>query len=86
MKHIEEPLIMSDDISPIKIINKKRMKKTSKYSKRKRSLIEIIKENNNFFITPTLRIYFDKSYYGGIDRLFIELSWFNWTFAIKLKN
>lgn len=82
----KEPLIMMDDVSPLEtIIKPKRMKKTSNYyKKKKRSLVQIITETNNFFITPTLRIYSDKSFFGGYDKLFLEFSWFNRTLAIRI--
>lgn len=62
------------------------MKKTSNYYKnRRKSTIKLFKESNNFFIIPTIRIYFDRAYGGGYDRVYLEFSWFNRTLAIKLK-
>ena len=62
------------------------MKKTSKsYKKKKKAIFTVMTENNNFFILPTARIYFDKSYYGGYDKLYLEFSWLTRTLAIKLK-
>lgn len=86
---IVEPLIMLDDVHPLATVvtNKKSMKKTSKYyKKRKRALIEVIRENNNFFILPAFRIWYDKDMFGGYDKLFFEISWFNRTVAVKLKR
>ncbi len=89
IKKIDDPLIMMDDTSPLRtlVINKRSMKKTSKYyKKRKRALIEVIRESNNFFILPTFRIWYDKDMFGGYDKLFFEVSWFNRTIALKLKR
>ena len=62
------------------------MKKTSNYyKKRKRAIFNILSESNNFFILPTMRIYFDRAYRGGYDKMYLEFSWFNRTLAIKLK-
>lgn len=83
----QDVMIMMDDVSPLDVLPKnKKMKKTSKYYKKKKtSIFQIISESNNFFILPTVRIYFDKYFSGGYDKLFLEFSWFNRTFAIKLK-
>ena len=83
------PLIMMDDVAPIDTVltNKKSMKKTSKYyKKRKRAFVEIINEYNNFFILPAFRIWYDKSFDGTYDKMFFEISWFNYTLAFKIKN
>jgi hypothetical protein len=62
------------------------MKKTSNYYKRRKSAIfRLLTESNNFFITPTIRVYFDRAYAGSYDRIYLELSWFNRTLAIKIK-
>ena len=61
------------------------MKKTTKYYKRKTAIVRLLTESNNFFIIPTIRIYFDRAYGGGYDRVYLEFSWFNRTLAIKLK-
>jgi hypothetical protein len=62
------------------------MKKTSNYYKRKKTAIfRLLTESNNFFITPTIRVYFDRAYAGCYDRIYLELSWFNRTLAIKIK-
>jgi hypothetical protein len=62
------------------------MKKTSSYyKKRKRAIFTILSEHNNFFIIPAIRLYFDKAYRGGYDKMYLEFSWFNRTLAIKLK-
>jgi len=63
------------------------MKNTSKYyKKKKKQMFSVLSENNNFFILPAIRIYYDKFYSGrGYDKLYLEFSWLNRTFAIKLK-
>jgi len=61
------------------------MKKTTKYYKRKTAIFRLLTESNNFFIIPTIRVYFDKAYSGCYDRIYLEFSWFNRTLAIKLK-
>ncbi len=84
-----EPLIMMDDVPPLQTVltNKKSMKKTSKYyKKRKRAFVEVINEYNNFFILPAVRLWFDKDFMGSYDKMFFEISWFNYTLAFKLKN
>lgn len=81
-----EALTIMDDVSPLDTLPKiKSMKKTSSYyKKKKKALVQIITETNNFFITPTLRIYSDKSFFGGYDKLYLEFSWFNRTLAIRI--
>lgn len=75
---------MLDDVSPISTQPKKgKMKKTSRYYKKKHARFQFFKENNNVFIIPTLRIYYDKFYNNKFDRLLLEVSWLNYTFAIK---
>jgi hypothetical protein len=62
------------------------MKKTSNYYKnRRKAVVRLFTESNNFFIIPTIRIYFDRAYGGCYDRVYLEFSWFNRTLAIKLK-
>lgn len=61
------------------------MKKTTNYYKKKTAIFRLLTESNNFFITPTIRVYFDKAYSGGYERMYLEFSWFNRTLAIKLK-
>ena len=68
------------------IMTKSKMKKTSGYYKKKKTaLVTVLTESNNFFILPTMRIFFDKAYSGRFDKLFLEFSWFNKTVAIRLK-
>jgi hypothetical protein len=86
---IVDPLIMMDDVHPLATVvtNKKSMKKTSKYyKKRKRAFVEVINEYNNFFILPAVRLWFDKDFNGAFDKMFFEISWFNYTLAFKLKS
>lgn len=88
-KKTVEPLLMMDDTSPLKtvITNKKNMKKTSKYyKKKKKAVIEIISEYNNFFMLPAFRIWYDKCFDGSYDKLFFEISLFNYTIAFKIKG
>lgn len=87
-KNNRDPLIMCDDVSPIEtVIKSKSMKKSSKYyKKKKRALIEVIHEYNNFFILPAVRLWFDRDFNGSVDKLFFELSWFNYTLAFKIKK
>ena len=62
------------------------MKKTSNYYKRRKTAIfKLLTESNNFFVIPAIRLYFDKAYRGGYDKIYLEFSWFNRTLAIKLK-
>ena len=62
------------------------MKKTSNYyKKRKTAIFRLLTESNNFFIIPAIRIYFDRAYRGGYDKMYLEFSWFNRTLAIKVK-
>lgn len=83
-----EALTMMDDVSPLEtIIKPKNMKKTTKYyKKKKRALVEVIKEYNNFFLLPALRLWMDKDFNGNYDKIFFEISWFNLTLAFKLKR
>jgi hypothetical protein len=80
----ERDIIMLDDVSPIltQPLKKKKMKRTSKYYKRKKDRFQFIKEYNNFFILPTIRIYYD-TYNDKFDKLLLEFSWFKLTFAIR---
>ena len=75
---------MLDDVPPIltQPLKKKKMKRTSKYYKRKKDRFQFIKEYNNFFILPTIRIYYD-TYNDKFDKLLLEFSWFKLTFAIR---
>lgn len=75
-------MIMAVVMIKMKII----MKKTSNYYKKRRSAIfRLLTESNNFFIIPAIRIYFDRAYKGGYDKIYLEISWFNRTLAIKIK-
>lgn len=87
-KKTKEPLIMMDDVSPLDtLVKTKRMKKSTKYyKKKKRSLVEVIKEYNNFFILPAVRLWFDRDFNGNVDKLFFEISLFNYTLAFKIKR
>jgi len=80
----ERDIIMLDDVSPIltQQLKKKKMKRTSKYYKRKKDRFQFIKEYNNFFILPTIRIYYD-TYNNKFDKFLLEFSWFKVTFAIR---
>lgn len=62
------------------------MKKTSNYYKRRKTAIfRLLTESNNFFIIPAIRIYFDRAYRGCYEKVYLEISWFNRTLAIKIK-
>jgi hypothetical protein len=63
------------------------MKNTSNYYKKKKvNIFSIITEYNDIYILPTIRIHHTKFFQGrGFDRLYLEFSWLNKTFAIKLK-
>lgn len=87
-KVVVPPVPLYDDVSPLEtMIKPKSMKKSSKYyKKKKRALVEVIKEYNNFFILPAVRLWFDRDFTGNLDKLFFEISWFNLTLAFKIKR
>lgn len=62
------------------------MKKTSNYYKKKKTnRVRLLTEGNNCFIIPAIRIYFDRAYRGGYDKIYLEFSWLFRTLAIKIK-
>jgi hypothetical protein len=49
--------------------------------------IYVSKEYNNFFVLPTLRVYWDRVYEGPLESVAIEFVWLRWSICIDvLKN
>lgn len=49
-------------------------------------MIEIVKEENVFHITPCARFFYDLEFDNQLSFFYLEFSWIKWTLSIKLKK
>lgn len=48
--------------------------------------IEICIEENNIYLLPTIKLFYEKNPYGKLDFMFIEFSFIKWTLGIRIKK
>lgn len=48
--------------------------------------IEICIEENNIYLLPTIKLFYEKSPYGKLDFMFLEFSFIKWSLGIRIKK
>jgi hypothetical protein len=49
-------------------------------------LVELCIEENNIYLLPTIKLFYEKSPYGKLDFMFLEFSFIKWTLGIRIKK
>jgi hypothetical protein len=49
-------------------------------------LIELCIEENNIYLLPTIKLFYEKSPYGKLNYLYLEFSFIKWTLGIRIKK
>ena len=48
--------------------------------------IEICIEENNIYLLPSIKLFYEKTPYGKLDFMFLEFSFIKWSFGIRIKK
>jgi hypothetical protein len=49
-------------------------------------LIELCIEENNIYLLPTIKLFYEKSPYGKLNYMYLEFSFIKWTLGIRIKK
>jgi hypothetical protein len=49
-------------------------------------LVELCIEENNIYLLPTIKLFYEKSPYGKLNYMFFEFSFIKWTLGIRIKK
>lgn len=49
-------------------------------------LLELCIEENNIYLLPTIKLFYEKSPYGKLDFMFLEFSFIKWSLGIRIKK
>ena len=49
-------------------------------------LVELCIEENNIYLLPTIKLFYEKSPYGKLDFMFLEFSFIKWSLGIRIKK
>jgi hypothetical protein len=49
-------------------------------------VIELCIEENNIYLLPTIKLFYEKSPYGKLNYLYLEFSFIKWTLGIRIKK
>jgi hypothetical protein len=48
--------------------------------------IEICTEENNIYILPTIKLFYENTPYGKLNYMYLEFSWIKWSLGIRIKK
>lgn len=48
--------------------------------------IEICIEENNIYLLPSIKLFYEKTPYGKLDFMFLEFSFIKWSLGIRIKK
>jgi len=49
-------------------------------------LIELCIEENNIYLLPTIKLFYEENLYGNINYMYLEFSFIKWTLGIRIKK
>ena len=49
-------------------------------------LVELCIEENNIYLLPTIKLFYEKTPYGKLNYMFLEFSFIKWTLGIRIKK
>lgn len=49
-------------------------------------LVELCIEENNIYLLPTIKLFYEKTPYGKINYMFLEFSFIKWSLGIRIKK
>jgi hypothetical protein len=49
-------------------------------------LLELCIEENNIYLLPTIKLFYEKTPYGKLNYMYLEFSFIKWTLGIRIKK
>ena len=49
-------------------------------------LVELCIEENNIYLLPTIKLFYEKTPYRKLNYMFLEFSFIKWTLGIRIKK
>jgi hypothetical protein len=49
-------------------------------------LVELCIEENNIYLLPTIKLFYEKTPYGKLNYMFLEFSFIKWSLGIRIKK